>query len=390
MSAEQVIGRVDNSPTTSRERSRHLTPVQHAKITLAYTLDAVKGLIPTDPIRVFESGLLVGGTFSVADLIQRSFTNSAIVLAANRECVDQKGSKNGTYQVVGKQVWFFNLVGREGIFDKGTDAKPLDPWLEEPALGGYIQIYPPEKQQGEKVDPNIKPIGVSTAFSTTEPKIPNIKLTDSGKNLAWAYVKWDAAYNTRITLKDGRVLCGYEGWIASTQHPENLVPLAVPGLGSVNPYWFGREMKNGEDFIRRTSTGIGRDMPPSVESIREAYKRFLQKEEKKKVEDSKTTPAKPAPEANGGKKEVQPSQNGQEKPQEKPQEKEDKQQEVQPGGNGEGQKEGQQNGQDSNRENGNPVVALVSQRPIESAVGGMVGLGTLAVLGRWLWRKLHP
>lgn len=174
--------------------------------------------------------------------------------------------QSGELRVSAMQVPFYDLAshsetrefGRKGIFDKGPEGRPIDPWLEMPAIGGEAKAL---SLDGREL--------ASNSFTTSPPSFPGFRVPHLEKKIAFAPLHWSDRCNTTMQLPDGRAVLAQEVYLFSTQDSDNRTFKVTIPLGEVLPVWFGKEIKKPQDFLNMVSTqpGIVRDLPADRKAL---------------------------------------------------------------------------------------------------------------------------
>lgn len=206
--------------------------------------------------------------------------NPQSVEAAGPVCDPQRNDYN--YTVIIRRVPFFNVGGKEGIFDLR-----IDPWLEIPVTGSGVKAV--EKSSGKVLS--------ERSYTLVRPNVPNFTPKKGEENVAWSVLNWsgncDSVVNANTPSGKTRTVATKEVLIISTQDEKNeTFPVTAADGGYVN-MWDGRAYKTAEQFIAAydQNPALARDLSPqTLQSIREQAKKLTQQtEEQKRIDKLEAT-----------------------------------------------------------------------------------------------------
>lgn len=219
---------------------------------------------------------ILGRTAIAGGLALGSFTAVSSTEAAGPVCDPQKNDYN--YTVIVRRVPFFDVGGKEGIFDIR-----VDPWLEIPVTGGGVKA----------VDKSTKRVLSERSYTVVRPNVLNFTPRKGEENVAWSVLNWqgncDSVVDANTPSGKTRTVATKEVLIISTQDEKNeKFPVTAADGGYVN-MWDGRPYKTAEQFIAAhdQNPALARDLSPqTLQSIRDQAKKLTQQtEEQKRIAD---------------------------------------------------------------------------------------------------------
>lgn len=215
-------------------------------------LKCVKKVVNSKPVHL---SLALGTGLSMAYDV---FSSPAE--AAGPICDSKK--TNYPYTVVARMVPFYDMGGKEKIFDRA-----VDPWIEFPITGGTLQVIDPITG-GRLAEANL---------SEDKPQIPYFTPRQGESNVAWAVLNWQGKCDTEVEgpTQSGKLkkAPGKKVVIVASQDPNNKSFEGIAGAGGTEIVWTGRRYKTAESFLQdlRRFPQQGRNLPQhTLEDIRRA------------------------------------------------------------------------------------------------------------------------
>lgn len=180
--------------------------------------------------------------------------------AAGPVCNPQK--KDYQYTIAARMVPFYDIGGKEKIFDRA-----VDPWIEFPITGGTLRVIDPITG-GQLAEANL---------SEDKPNISYFTPRQGESNVAWSVLNWQGKCDTEVEgpTQSGKSkkAPGKKIVIVASQDPNNKSFEGVIGSGGTGIVWTGRRYKTAESFLQdlKRFPGQGRNLPAQVlEDIRQA------------------------------------------------------------------------------------------------------------------------